>query len=157
MPPVTPSAINISSPLSHSAGSAGSARSFFSTAFVMTSCWAMVVFLCSPVATRAVGPASSCRARAPAVTTNSNELGNLLRSIISSLPLLERSHDFLGARPHVLQAGASCHNDAPQTFDGSHQFVVDDHEVVLGEGLDLLTSHLQPSLDRLFAVFAAPA
>src|SRR4030095_9261608 len=154
MPPLTPSAINIGSPPCHLPGSG---FSIFSTAFVMTSCWAMVVFLCSPVATRAVDPASSCRARAPAVTTHSNESRSLLRSIISNLPSLERSYDLFGSGTHVLQTRALCHDDAPQAFDGGHQLVVDDHEIVLGAGLDLLTSHLQPSLDRPFAVLTATA
>src|SRR4029453_7032114 len=154
MPPVTPSAINTGRP---PCPSAGSGFSIFSTAFVMTSCWAMVVFLCSPVATRAVDPASSCRARAPAVTTNSKELRSLLRSIISNLPSLERSYDLFGAGTHVLQTRALCHDDAPQAFDGGHQLVVDDQEIVLGESLDLLPSHLQPPLDRRFAVLTATA
>ena len=46
-------------------------------ALAMTSFCASVVFLCSP-SSAACEPASSCRARAPATTTNSNVFGNLL-------------------------------------------------------------------------------
>src|SRR5206468_3004527 len=56
--------------------------STFSTCFVMTSCCATVVFLCSPVTTRGIDPAMSWRARAPAVTTNSKELESFDLSII---------------------------------------------------------------------------
>src|SRR5262249_40677687 len=59
-------------------------RSIASTAFVIPSSWATVVFLGSPTSTRGVDPFRSWRARAPAVTTNSKELGNLLRSIMKS-------------------------------------------------------------------------
>src|SRR5947199_6105159 len=70
--------------------------------FVMTSCCATVVFLCSPTTTRGVDPAINWRARAPAVTTNSNELGNLLRSIMFYLSLLGRGAPRLSLRlgPH---------------------------------------------------------
>src|SRR5678815_1713750 len=69
-----------------------SSGSIFSTALVITSRCATVVFLCSPTSTRGVDPARSCRARAPAVTTNSNELESLLRSITVSYTHL-RAHE----------------------------------------------------------------
>src|SRR5262249_56726612 len=67
---------------SHDYSTGFDSASIFSTCRVITSVCATVVFLCSPTATRGVDPASSCRARAPAVTTNSNELESLLRSIM---------------------------------------------------------------------------
>src|SRR5204862_8273133 len=54
----------------HDSSVRGSGSSF-STAFVTTSSCALVVFLCLPTSTLGVEPASSWRARAPAVTTNS--------------------------------------------------------------------------------------
>src|SRR2546422_10970698 len=83
---------------------------------MITSCCAIVVSLCSPTVTRGVDPASSWRARAPAVTTNSNELESLLRSIILFLllctarsfarrALVERPDDGFGFGAHPLQSG----------------------------------------------------
>src|SRR4249919_172058 len=80
----------------------GGSGSIFSTARVMTSCWATVVFLCSPTVTRGVDPARSWRARAPAVTTNSNELGSLERSIIGIPYILL---DILDLFTHLLEFG----------------------------------------------------
>src|SRR4051812_7794204 len=160
MPPVTPSAINpiIDYPITrlpdHSMGF--SSRSSASTCLVMTSWAATVVFLCSPTATRGVEPASSWRARAPAVTTNSNELGSLERSIMQ-MSLLKRGDDRFGAQPHPRQPGALTDDNAPETIDGGGDLVVDDDEIVLGEGGDLGARHVEASLDGRFAVLAAAA
>src|SRR5438876_1934440 len=108
MPPVTPSATRL---MDYSTGGLGSGSSF-STARVATSVCATVVFLCSPTATRGVDPASSCRARAPAVTTNSNELGSLLRSIM-------KCPDYgFGLGLHPLQPGPFRDDDAAQPVPG---------------------------------------
>src|SRR5204862_67645 len=140
-------------------------------------------------------------ARAPAVTTNSNELDNLLRSIIvyflagniihargappprvaqgcprSLMPLpaalqgalraglaagavhlSERVDDLFRVRAHRLQPRPLGDDDAPQPIDGGGQLVVDDDEVVLDEGGDLLFGDLQPPLHLFLAVLAAAA
>src|SRR5262245_29863980 len=70
------------------------AASTFSMTLVSTSRWASVVFLWSPTSMRGVQPAMSWRARAPAVTTNSNELLSLLLSIII--------YSVVGPHPHHL-------------------------------------------------------
>src|SRR5262245_9187094 len=121
----------------------------------MTSCLAMVVFLCSPTGTRGVEPAMSCRARWPAVTMNSNELGNLLRSIMVSSQ--RTSGRFFRPRPHLLQFGSLCQNDAPQAIDGRRELVVYDQVVVFGEARHLVARHLQAPLNGCFAVLAASA
>src|SRR5262249_34880119 len=125
--------------------------SIFSTAFVTTSCCATVVFLCSPTATRGVDPARSCRARAPAVTTNSNELESLLRSIM-------KGPDYgVGRALHPLQPATFRDDDAPQPIDGAAQLVVDDDVIVLGEGRHLVARDVQPPLNVGLAVFPAAA
>ena len=73
MPPVTPSAISMRPTAYRSCVGVRSSR----LACVRTSFCATVVFLCSPTSTRGVEPARSWRARAPAVTTNSNEFRQL--------------------------------------------------------------------------------
>src|SRR5712691_5376213 len=123
----------------------------FSTAFVTTSSCEMVVFLCSPAATRGVDPARSWRARAPAVTTNSNELESLLRSIMKC------PNYVVGVALHPPQARPFGDDDAAQPIDGLGQLVVDHHEVVLREGGDLVPRHLQAPLNLRFAVLASPA
>src|SRR4051812_10973011 len=148
MPPVTPSATR---PIGYSTGGAG-LGSIFSTARVITSVCATVVFLCSPTATRGVEPASSWRARAPAVTTNSNEFGSLLRSIMGKCP----DYAFSFA-VHPLEAGPFRDHDAAQSVDGRGHLVVDDHEIVLGKRGHLEPRHLQPALDLGLAVLAPPA
>src|SRR3954470_21547029 len=119
MPPVTPSA---TSAIGYSVGT-GASGTTFSTSRVTTSRWATVVFLCSPTSTRGTDPARSCRARAPAVTTNSNELGSLLRSIMKC------PADLLGFWAQPVQSGALCNDDAPQAIDCRGQLVVDDDVV----------------------------
>src|SRR3954468_2006875 len=94
----------------------------------MTSCAAIVVFLWSPTVTRGVDPASSWRARAPAVTTNSNEFGSLVRSIMGKCP------DYrFGFAMHPVQPRAFGDDDAAEPIDGAGHLVVDDHEIVLGK------------------------
>src|SRR5579872_5866266 len=149
MPPVTPSATRL---MTYSAAGSGSIFSIFSTALVMTSVCAIVVFLCSPTATRGTDPARSWRARAPAVTTNSNEFGSLLRSIMGKCP-----DDGFGVCAHPLQPCALGGENRLQPVRGRLQLVVDDDEIVLGERRHFLSRHLQPALNRLFAVLAAPA
>src|SRR6478752_1230633 len=95
-----------------------SSASTFSTTLVITSRCATVVFLCSPTATRGVDPASSWRARWPAVTTNSNELGNLLRSIM-------KGPDYVfGGAPRALQTRPLADHDPPQPIDRRGELVV---------------------------------
>src|SRR5438034_427826 len=147
MPPVTPSATKL---MDYSTGGLGSG-SIFSTALVATSVCATVVFLCSPTATRGVDPASSCRARAPAVTTNSNELGSLVRSIM-------KCPDYgFGRGLHPLQPGPFRDDDGAQPVDRGAHLVVDDDEIIFGEGGHLVARHLQPPLNVCLAVLPAAA
>src|SRR4051794_18158853 len=148
MPPVTPSAM---SDMAATQSVFSFSRSIISTCFVSTSCCATVVFLCSPDSTRGVDPASSCLARAPAVTTNSNEFGSLERSIIKS------PDNVFCLELHATQPGTFCNNDSPKSIDGGGQFVVHDDEVVLAESGHLVARDLQPPLDIRVAVLAATA
>ena len=114
MPPVTPSAISMGHELlAIQSFDLVTVSSIFSTAFVITSCCATVVFLCSPTATRGVEPASSWRARAPAVTTNSNEFGSL-RSVNHENVLTI----VFGRAAHALQPRPLGDDDAAQPIDG---------------------------------------
>src|SRR5882762_5394079 len=141
MPPVTPSAISMAQPSFREIQcSVSTAGATFSTARVMTSCCAMVVFLCWPALTRGVDPASSCRARAPAVTTNSNELGSLLRSIMKC------PDNGFGRGLHPLQPGPFRDDDGAQPVDSGAHLVVDDDEIIFGESGHLVARHLQPPL-----------
>src|SRR6266566_7906366 len=115
----------------------------------MTSCCATVVFLWSPTVTRGVDPASSCRARAPAVTTNSNELGNLLRSIMKC-----PDNTFCGAS-HPVQTCPLGEHHVLQPLDGDIYVVVDDNEIVLGKRRDFLFRNQQPPLNLWLAILAA--
>src|SRR5436309_1462901 len=150
--------------------------SSFSTAFVMISCCAMVTFLCSPTATRGVLPARSWRARAPAMTTNSNELDSLLlsimRSFLESTPpetgdnntsiaerraLDERSDDAGNRVAHAVQPGALGQNNPTQPVNGDGQLIVDHDVVVLLERSNLFASDVEPAPNRAFRVFASSA
>src|SRR5439155_1009151 len=175
IPPVTPSAINATALLGYSIGQLPdypiiqlldysivpvfvSPGSIFSTCFVMTSRWATVVFLCSPTSTRGTDPARSWRARAPAVTTNSKELGSFVRSIITSnLPLGERSDYPRRLTAHAVQACAFGNDDSPESIDGRRELVVHDHVVVFDERRHLVARHAQAALDVGLAVLAASA
>ena len=169
MPPVTPSAISIVvgtgslDSILTARYSVPIAGSIFSTAPVSTSFCATVVFLCSPTATRGVEPASSWRARAPAVTTNSNELGSLVRSIMSCNSLLTHRPIERRERPtSATAASASSRARSASTIARSRstaarQLVVDHDEVVLRERGDFVARHLQPPLDGLLAVLAPAA
>src|SRR5215831_10186579 len=141
MPPVTPSATRL---MAYSTGFDSGA--IFSTALVITSVCAIVVFLCSPTMTRGVDPARSCRARAPAVTTNSKELGSLVRSIMKS------PDDGFGRVLHPLQPASFRDDDAAQPIDGGAHLVVDNDKIVLGEGRHLTARDLQPALNVGLAV-----
>ena len=113
-------------------------------------------FLCSPTATRGVEPASSCRARAPAVTTNSNELGSLDAINHQNRPVTDtfRRRSTCG---RIAQPSPLGENDAPQPIDAAFELVVHDHVIVLGERRGLVARHLEAPLDGLFAVLAAAA
>src|SRR5262249_29558413 len=117
----------------------------------MTSSCATVVFLWSPTVTRGVEPASNCRARAPAVTTNSNELGNLLRSIMES-----PGNAFCGAG-HAVESRPLGEHHVLKPLNCGIDLVVDDDEIVLGERGHFLFGDHEPPLDLSFAVFTAPA
>src|SRR5436189_781651 len=117
----------------------------------MTSCCATVVFLCSPVTTRGVDPAMSCRARAPAVTTNSNEFGSFERSIMKC------PYNVFGFTTHASETGSLGDDDAPEPVDGRRNLVVDHDKIVLGVRRDFLTRNLQPPLNGVLAVLAAAA
>src|SRR5688572_14731004 len=162
MPPVIPRAIRA---MCIGDGGAGRARgaashppylpnppyspsSIFSTLRRSTSRCAMAIFL--PPASRGSAPASSCRARLPAMTTNSNRFSFGARSMKCSYDGFRRSAHQPDARPLR-------DDDRLQPLHRCRHFVVDHHVLVLRVLRDLAARDVEPPANLLLTVLAPPA
>src|SRR5688500_12322612 len=125
-----------------------SSSSIFSTLRRSTSRCAMATFL--PPVSRGSAPASSCRARLPAMTTNSNRVSLGGRCMKCSYDGFRRSAHQPDARPLR-------DDDRLQPFNRCRHFVVDHHVLVLRVLRAFAARDVEPPVNLLLAVLAPPA
>src|SRR5262245_53190029 len=175
MPPVTPSAIRA---IGNYSRSGSDYSSILTTLRRRISFCAMAIFL-SP-SSRGTEPFSSCRARLPAKTTNSNRFSLGGRSTMSfqadlkvrrsvhvstsrracrggpsGPPSFECRDDVFGRLLHHLHAGALGQHNRPQPFHGCIELVVDDDVLVSREFAHLTAGHVEPFANGLLRILAA--
>src|SRR5262245_35129502 len=153
MPPLTPSAISatLQSPIAIGNRQSAVVKGSFSIFFSRTSFWAILISFSLPVLPVVLGvqPLSSCFARAPAITTNSNAL-----PLVPSRPYppFQTLDDSFRERSCRSQSRALGGHNGLEASHAALELVVDDHVVVLDERGDLCPGGRQAALHRLFGV-----